>query len=186
MKRRAFITLLGGATAVWPLAARAQQPERMRRIGVLMAFNENDPEPQAWLSGFIQGLAGLGWTNGRNVRIDVRWGAGSVERMRMAAKELVDLQPDVILANSTPATALLQRETPTIPIVFVAVSDPVGAGFVESLSRPGRNITGFGDAETAMVGKWLELRFCAISQRLYLQKKHSHHHRMSDFVLRLR
>jgi putative tryptophan/tyrosine transport system substrate-binding protein len=157
MRRRDFVTLLGGAAAAWPLAARAQQPEPMRRIGVLMAFNENDPEPQAWLSGFMQGLAELGSTYGRNLRMDVRWSAGDVERMRMFAKTLVDLQPDVILANSTPVTALLQRETRTIPIVFVAVTDPVGANFVASLPRPGGNITGFGDAETAMVGKWLEL-----------------------------
>jgi len=157
MRRREFIIGLGGAAAI-PAVSRAQQPvERMRRIGVLMAFDENDPEPRAWLSGFIQGLAGLGWTDGRNLGKDVRWAAGDVERMRVFAKKLVDFQPDVILANSTPATALLQRETRTIPIVFVAVSDPVGAGFVASLPRPGGNITGFGDAETAMVGKWLEL-----------------------------
>jgi putative ABC transport system substrate-binding protein len=155
MRRRDFVTLLGGAATAWPLAARAQQSEPMRRIGVLMAFNENDPEPQAWLSGFMQGLAELGWTYGRNLRMDVRWSAGEVDRMRMFAKTLVD--PDVILANSTPVTALLQRETRTIPIVFVAVTDPVGANFVASLPRPGGNITGFGDAETAMVGKWLEL-----------------------------
>ena len=142
MRRREFIAGLGGAAA-WPLAARAQQPDRMRRIGVLMAWDENDPEAKACLSGFTQGLAELGWTDGRNLRMDVRWAAGNVDRMRMFAKELVDLQPDVILANSTPVTAALQRETRTIPIVFVTVSDPVGAGFVASLPRPGGNITGF-------------------------------------------
>jgi putative ABC transport system substrate-binding protein len=138
----------------WP---RAQQPDRMRRVGVLMAFDENDPEAKAYLSGFTQGLAELGWTDGRNLRMDVRWAAGNADRMRMFAKELVDLQPDVILANSTPVTASLQRETQTIPIVFVAVSDPIGSGFVAGLPRPGGNITGFADAETAMMGKWLEL-----------------------------
>jgi putative tryptophan/tyrosine transport system substrate-binding protein len=156
MRRRDFVSLIGGAAA-WPLAARAQRPAGLRRVGVLMAFDENDPKPKAWISGFKQGLAELGWTDGRNLGIDVRWAAGSVDRMRTFAKDLVDLQPDVIVANSTPITALLQRETRTIPIVFVAVSDPVGASFVASLPHPGGNITGFADAETAMVGKWLEL-----------------------------
>jgi putative ABC transport system substrate-binding protein len=157
MRRREFITIVGSAAASWPLATRAQQPEHMRRIGVLMAFDENDPDPKSWLSGFVKALAELGWTNGRNLRMDVRWAAGNTDRMRMFAKELVDLQPDVILANSTPVTASLQRETQTIPIVFVAVSDPIGSGFVAGLPRPGANITGFADAETAMMGKWLEL-----------------------------
>ena len=156
MRRRELIAGLGSAVA-WPLTVRAQQPAGLRHVGVLMAFDENDPEPKAWLSGFKQGLAELGWTDGRNLGIDVRWAAGNLERMRVFAKKLVDLQPDVIVANSTPITALLQRETPTIPIVFVAVSDPVGASFVASLPHPGGNITGFADAETAMVGKWLEL-----------------------------
>ena len=129
----------------------------MRRIGVLMAFDENDPEGKARLSGFTQGLAELGWTDGRNLRMDVRWAAGNVDRMRMFAKELVDLQPDVILAGATPATAALQRETRTIPIVFAIVADPVGAGFVASLPRPGGNITGFSNIEASMAGKWLEL-----------------------------
>src|ERR1700693_2348446 len=114
MRRREFIA---GVAAVWPIAARAQQPDRMRRIGVLMPFDENDPEAKAYLAGFTQGLAELGWTNGRNLRMDVRWAAGSVDRMRMLAKELVDLQPEMILANTTPVTAALQRETHTIPIV---------------------------------------------------------------------
>jgi putative ABC transport system substrate-binding protein len=156
MQRREFIKLIGGAIA-WPLAARAQQGSRMRRIGVLMPFAENDPDAMAQLSGFMQGLAQLGWTDGRNVRMDLRWAVGSVDRTRMFAKELVDLQPDVILAHSTPATAALQRETRTIPIVFAVVSDPVGVGFVASLPRPGGNLTGFIHMEASMGGKWLEL-----------------------------
>jgi len=156
MKRRAFITLLGGAAA-WPVPALAQQPGRMRRVGVLMAFNENDPEGKTYLSEFTQGLADSGWTDGSNLRVDVRWGAGNVDHMRMSAKELVDLQPDVILAHGTPPTAAFQRETRTIPIVFASVSDPVGEGFVASLARPNGNITGFTSQEAAMAGKWLEL-----------------------------
>ena len=156
MRRRDFIAMIGTA-ATWSLAARAQQPDRMRRIGVLMAFAENDPEPKSWLSGFVKALAELGWTDGRNLSMDVRWAAGNADGMRMFAKELVYLPPDIIIANSTPVTASLQRETQTIPIVFVAVSDPVGSGFVAGLPRPGGNITGFADAETAMMGKWLEL-----------------------------
>ena len=128
---------------MWPLTAWAQQPSGIRRVGVLIAFDENDPEAKAYLSGFTQGLAELGWTNSRNLYMDVRWAAGIVDRMRMSAKELLDLQPDVILAHGTPATAAFQRDTRTIPIVFASVSDPVGEGFVESLSRPGGNITGF-------------------------------------------
>jgi putative tryptophan/tyrosine transport system substrate-binding protein len=155
MKRREFIVGLGAA--VWPLAARAQQPERMRRIGVLMAAGENDPEGKADLSGFTQGLADLGWTDGRNVRMDVRWAAGNVDLMRMFAKELVDLQPDVILSEGTPGTAALQRETRTIPIVLVGVFDPVASGFVASLPRPSGNITGFAFIEASMASKYLEL-----------------------------
>jgi putative tryptophan/tyrosine transport system substrate-binding protein len=157
MRRRQFITLLGG-TVAWPVAAGAQQADRMRRIGVLMAFDENDPQPRGWLSNFTQGLAELGWTDGRTVQIDVRWAAGSVDRMRTFAKELVELKPDVIFASTTPATAALQRDTSTIPIVFVIVSDPVGAGFVAGLPRPGGNITGFTNIEGAgFGGKWLEI-----------------------------
>jgi putative tryptophan/tyrosine transport system substrate-binding protein len=155
MRRREFIAGLGAAA--WPLVARAQQPDRMRRVGVMMAFNENDPEAKAQLSGFTKGLAELGWSDGRNLRIDVRWAADSVDRMRMLANELVGLQPDVILANSTPVTAALQRETRTIPIVFAPTADPVGSGFVVSLGRPGGNITGFINMEAGMAGKWLEL-----------------------------
>jgi putative tryptophan/tyrosine transport system substrate-binding protein len=157
MRRREFITLLGSA-AVWPLAAQAQQSDRRRRVGVLMAFDENDPQTRGWLSNFTQGLAELGWTAGHTAQIDVRWAAGSIDRMRTFAKELVELQPDVILAGTTPVTAALQRETSTIPIVFVLVSDPVGAGFVAGLPRPGGNITGFTNIEGGTFGgKWLEL-----------------------------
>jgi putative ABC transport system substrate-binding protein len=157
MQRRDFITLLGGAAAAWPLAAHAQQGERVRRIGVLMEPPEDDSEGKAHLTGFTQALGELGWIEGRNLRIDVRWAGGSFERIRLFAKDLVDLQPDVILSRGTPATAAFQRQTRTIPIVFVAVGDPVGSGFVAGLPRPGGNITGFGDAEQAISGKWLEL-----------------------------
>jgi putative tryptophan/tyrosine transport system substrate-binding protein len=158
LKRREFITLLGGA-AGWPLVARAQQVDPLRRIGVLMAYNENDAEAKAYLSGFTQGLQELGWTEGRNVRMDVRWAADNVDRIRMRtfAKELVALQPDVILAFTTPVTATLQRETRAIPIVFAVVDDPVGVGFVASLSHPGGNMTGFINAEASIGGKWLGL-----------------------------
>ena len=155
MRRREFIAGLAGAAA-WPLAVQAQQSERMRRLGVFIPREENEPEAKGWLSAFTQGLAELGWTDGRNVRIDVRW-ASSIDRARMYAKELVDLQPDVILSQSTPVTAAFQRETRTIPIVFVFVADPVGSGFVASLPRPSGNITGFIDEEAGMASKWLEL-----------------------------
>jgi ABC-type uncharacterized transport system substrate-binding protein len=148
---------LGGAAVALPLAGHAQQPDRMRRIGVLLGGDENNPARKAALSGFMQALGELGWTDGRNLRMDVRWGAGNVDRMRMFAKELVGLQPDVILTGGTPVTAALQRETRTIPIVFVGPSDPIGEGFVASLPRPGGNLTGFTDVEAAMAGKWVEL-----------------------------
>jgi putative ABC transport system substrate-binding protein len=157
MRRREFIAGLGSAAAGWPLAARAQQPGAVRRIGVLMGTDENDPQGKAFLSGFMQGLAKLGWSDGRNLRIDVRWAPGSVGRTRTFAKELVDLQPDVILVGSTSQTAALQRETLSIPIVFATVSDPVGEGFVAGLPRPGGNITGFITSEASLAGKWLEL-----------------------------
>jgi putative ABC transport system substrate-binding protein len=156
MKRREFVTLLSGA-AVWPLAARAQQGERMRRIGVLMGFDENDPDVTKWLSGLMRELAGLGWTIGRRLRIDTRWAAANMDRMQAAAKELVGLQPDVLLSASTPATAALAHETKTIPIVFVLVADPIGSGFVTMLPRPGGNITGFGWMEGSVASVWLEL-----------------------------
>jgi len=156
IRRREFVTLLRGA-AVLPLAARAQQGDRMRRIGVLRTGDENDPVVKASVSALTQALAELGWTDGGNVRMEVRWAGGNVDRLRMFAKELVDLQPDVILATSTPSTAAIQQATRTIPIVFAGISDPVGAGFVASLSRPGGNLTGFINMEGAFAGKWLEL-----------------------------
>ena len=155
MKRRKFMAMLGAAAAS-PIAARGQQAERVRRVGVLMAFDENDPEARAYLSGFTQGLAQLSWIDGRNLRMDVRWDDDNVDRQRMYAKELADLQPDVILAPATPQTAAFQQQTRTIPIVFVMVSDPIGSGFVASLPRPGGNITGFMLQEAGMAGKWLE------------------------------
>jgi putative ABC transport system substrate-binding protein len=157
MKRREFITLLGGA-AGWPLAARAQAPGRTRRIGVLMSAQEDDPEGKAQLSGFTRELARLGWTDGHNLRMEIRWGGGSdINRARIFAKELVALQPDVILAQGTPVTAAVQQETRTIPIVFVVVTDPVGDGFVAGLPRPGGNITGFLTSESAITAKMFEL-----------------------------
>jgi putative tryptophan/tyrosine transport system substrate-binding protein len=155
MSRRTFIAGLGCAAA-WPLVVRAQQA-RMRRIGVLMGYDENDQTAKAYFSGFTQGLAELGWTDGRNMRMDVRWAAGDVDRMRVFAKELVGLQPDVIFASNTPVTAALQREARAIPIVFVVVSDPVGEGFVAGLPHPGGNLTGFIFTEAEMAGKSLEL-----------------------------
>jgi putative tryptophan/tyrosine transport system substrate-binding protein len=157
MQRRAFITLLGGSAALWPLALRAQQAGRMRHIGVLMSLEENDPEGKVQLSGFTQGLSDLGWTNGSNLRMEVRWGGGDVNQIRAFAKELVAAQPDLILSQGTPVTAALQRETRTIPIVFVVVTDPVGEGFVEGLPRPGGNITGFITSEAAICSKMLDL-----------------------------
>jgi putative ABC transport system substrate-binding protein len=157
MKRREFIALLGGTAATWPLAARAQQPGGVRRIGVLMGWSDIDPEFRASLAAFERDLAKLGWVDGQNVRIDVRWTLGDVERARFFAKELVELKPDIIVAGATPGTAALQQETRTIPIVFAAVSDPVGSGFVASMPRPGGNITGFTNIEASMGGKWLEL-----------------------------
>ena len=160
MRRREFITLLGGATTVtslsWPLAARAQQVGT-RRIGVLMGFPEADPAARALLAEFIGALAEHGWTDGGNVRIDVRWASGTIDQMRVFARELVDLKPDVILSNTTVATAALKYETQTIPIVFVVVADPIGSGFVASLPRPGGQITGFSPLEASIPGKWLEL-----------------------------
>jgi len=155
MKRRQFITLLGGA-AVWPLAARAQQPDGMRRIGVLMGLAEDDPETRARFAAFRQGLEKRGWSEGRNVRIDYRFAPASAQ-VQVLAKELVALQPDVILANSTPVTAALQRESRTIPIVFAVVADPIGSGFVASLPRPGGNITGVMLYEASVTGKWLAM-----------------------------
>jgi putative ABC transport system substrate-binding protein len=157
VRRREFITLLGGAAATWPLAARAQQGERMRRIGVLMSLAANDAQGQARLAAFLQGLQQLGWIDGRNVRIDTRWGAGDADRTRRYAAELVALAPDVILATGSPPVVALQQATRSAAIVFADVGDPVGQGFVETLARPGGNTTGFMLFEYAMGGKWLEL-----------------------------
>ena len=154
--RRKFIAALGGAAAAWPLVAQGQQAA-MRHIGVLLAYEENDSAAKDLLSEFTQELAELGWANGRNLRMDVFWAGVNADRIRIFAKELVGLQPDVILANSTPVTSVLRQETRTIPIVFVIVSDPVGDGIVASLSRPGGNITGFAYAEAALAGKLLGL-----------------------------
>jgi len=158
MKRREFITLLGSAAATWPMVARAQQPERMQRIGLLMAYPESDLEGQANVAAFREALQKLGWTEGRNIRIDIRWAALGAEVMQRFATELVALQPDLILSNNTPTTAALLQQTRTIPIVFASVAaDPVGAGFVDSLARPGGNVTGFISIEGSMASKWLEL-----------------------------
>jgi putative tryptophan/tyrosine transport system substrate-binding protein len=157
MRRREFISLLGGATA-WPLAARAQQPDRVRRIGVLMAHAESDPEFKAYVTAFRGGLEKLGWTEGRNIRIDFRWGAlDDAEARQRSAKELIALEPDLILTQNTPPTASMLEQTRTIPVVFVIVADPVGSGFVECLARPGGNATGFTIMEPTISGKWVEL-----------------------------
>ncbi len=158
MRRREFITLAGAVAATGlPTLAGAQQAMRVRRIGVLLAFNPDDVRPKGWLSVFNRELAALGWTVGHNLQIDVRWAGDDVTRMQAFAKELVGLQPDVILAFGTPVTAALKQETRTIPIVFAIVSDPVGEGFVASLSHPGGNITGFHNSEASIGGKWLGL-----------------------------
>jgi putative ABC transport system substrate-binding protein len=157
MRRREFITLRGGATAAWPLAARAQQRERMRRIGVLVAYAESDPEAQARIAALRQGLRELGWTEGHNLRMELRWGTGDPDRARIFATELMSLTPDLIVAHGTPALTALHRATRTIPVVFVSVIDPVGAGYVQSLALPGGNITGFSTFEPEIGGKWLEL-----------------------------
>jgi putative ABC transport system substrate-binding protein len=156
MRRREFIAGLGSAAA-WPVVARAQQGERVRRIGVLMPGNENDPVYKPRVSAFTQALAGLGWTDGRNVQMDLRFAGGDIGRIRALARELAGLQPDIILTGGTPATAAFQRETRTIPIVFLNAADPVGSGIVPRLDRPSGNTTGFANLEGSMGGKWLEL-----------------------------
>jgi putative ABC transport system substrate-binding protein len=156
LRRREFLGAFGAAVA-WPVSVRAQEPGGMRRIGVLMAFAEGDPGGQARVAAFREGLEKRGWTEGRNVRIETRWGTADVASIRRAAKELVALQPDLILSNSTPTTAALLQQTRTIPIVFAVVSDPVGSGFVASFPRPGGNVTGLTNIEPTMAGKWLEL-----------------------------
>jgi putative ABC transport system substrate-binding protein len=157
MKRREFITLLGGATVAWPLAARAQQPERMRRIGVLLPAAADNPEYQARVGAFLQALALLGWTIGRNVRIDTRWATANADDIRRHAAELAALAPDVILAHGSSTVGALLQATRTVPIVFPIMPDPVGTGFVDSLARPGGNVTGFMTYEYSVSGKWLEL-----------------------------
>jgi putative tryptophan/tyrosine transport system substrate-binding protein len=156
MRRREFIAVLGGAAA-WPVVARAQQPERMRRVGVLMNTAADDPVGQSRIAAFLQGLQQLGWSVGRNVQIDTRWAAGDADRIRAYAAEFVALAPDVILATGSATVGPLQRASRAVPIVFVTTIDPVGGGFVESLARPGTNATGFSAAEYGMSGKWLEL-----------------------------
>ena len=155
--RRELIVTFGGAVAAWPLAARAQQSDRVRRIGVLIPGYENDPAAKTIVSAFSQALADLGWTEGRNVRMDLRWGAADINRIRALAQELVGLQPDIILTNTTPATVAVQQETRTIPIVFANVGDPVASGIVARIDRPSGNITGFANFEPSLVGKLLEL-----------------------------
>jgi putative ABC transport system substrate-binding protein len=158
MRRREFITLLGGGAAIWPLAARAQQADHVQRIGVLMAYPEDDSEALAQFTAFRDGLQKLGWIEGRNIRIDTRWVTpDNVELMRQFAKELVALQPDLILSHNTPTTAALLQQTRTIPIIFALVSDPVGSGFVASIPRPGGNVTGFDVSEPTQASKWVEL-----------------------------
>jgi putative tryptophan/tyrosine transport system substrate-binding protein len=156
MQRREFIAGLGSA-ATWPLAARVQQDVRVRRIGVLIGGDENDPAWNSGLTPFTHALADLGWTDGRNVRMDLRWGSGDINQIRAFAQELVGLQPDIIVTNATPATIAIQRETSTIPIVFLGVGDPVASAIVARLDRPSGNVTGFANLEASLGGKWLEL-----------------------------
>src|SRR6516165_7610441 len=156
MTRRAFITSLGGAAAAWPLAARAQQGERMRRVGVLTGLTESDPGAKAWPAALEEGLQKLGWSQGRNLRIDYRC-AGDGERMRSYAVDFARMAPDIVVAVSTPVLQAIQQEIRSIPIVFIGVSDPEGAGFVASLARPGGNATGFANFEPSIGGKWLQL-----------------------------
>jgi putative tryptophan/tyrosine transport system substrate-binding protein len=157
IERRKFLATLGGAAAAWPLAARAQQPDRVRRIGALMGFAENDREVQTLIAAFRGGLHNLGWAEGRNIRFDIRWAALDPESVQRYAKELVELQPDLILSHVTPTTVALLQQTRSIPIIFVWVSDPVGSGFVGSLARPGGNATGFTPIVGSLGGKWVEL-----------------------------
>jgi putative ABC transport system substrate-binding protein len=157
VRRREFITLVGSVAAAWPLVARAQQREQMRRIGALIGFTETDPDVQSWLATFRGALAKLGWTEGSNLRIEVRWAGDDPDRIKTFAKELVELRPDAILSVTTPVTGALVRETQTIPIVIATVADPISSGFVTNLGRPGGNVTGFALYEPSMGGKWLEM-----------------------------
>jgi putative tryptophan/tyrosine transport system substrate-binding protein len=156
MRRREFISLVGSAAVAWPLAARAQQPYRMRRMGVLLGNAENH-ETQSWVAALREELGKLGWTEGRNIEIDIRWAAADVASMKRFAKELVALQPDLILTQSTPAAGAMLEQTHTIPVVFVLIADPVGSGYVASLPRPGGNATGFTPIVSSLGGKWVEL-----------------------------
>jgi putative tryptophan/tyrosine transport system substrate-binding protein len=156
MRRRDFITLLGGTAAAWPLRTRAQQPERVRRVGMLIGSADSDLEAQSLISKTRQRLEELGWSEGRNIRIEDRWTAGDNSRLRAYAAELAQLKPDVIVCEGTPVVAALQQATRTIPIVFVNANNPIGSGFIESIARPGGNITGFVSFEPAMGGKWFE------------------------------
>jgi putative tryptophan/tyrosine transport system substrate-binding protein len=157
MRRREFITLVGGGVATWSLAARAQQPDRTRLIGVLMGFAESDPSAQSWLAAFRAALAKLGWIEGSNLRIELRWGTVDQDEIRRLVKELVDLRPDVIFGQSTPVISALSVETRTIPIVFAVVVDPIASGFAANLAHPGGNITGFSGDDSEQGGKWVEL-----------------------------
>jgi putative ABC transport system substrate-binding protein len=157
VKRREFIALMGGAAVAWPLAARAQQPEGTRRVGVLSNIGESDLEAQSMVAALHQALQELGWVEGRNIRIDRRWAAGNPDRIGVLARELVGLRPDVLVAHTTLAVIALREQTRTIPIVFVQVSDPIGTGFIANLSHPGGNITGFSSYESSMSGKWVEM-----------------------------
>jgi putative ABC transport system substrate-binding protein len=157
MRRRAFISLLGGAAAVWPLAVRAQQSDRKVQIGVLMGIAESDPEAGPRVEALEQGFQELGWIKGHNLQLDYRWTAGDLDRARLFAKEIVELKPDLIVVHSTPAVKALRLLTTTIPMVFVLIADPIGSGFVQNLSHPGGNITGFMNVDSPMTGKWLEL-----------------------------
>lgn len=157
LTRREFIALAGGTAVAWPLTARAQEPNRMRRIGFLAALGETDPVAQSWLAAFREELRKLGWMEGRNIEIDTCWAKADVESTKRCSKEFVALQPDVILTSSTPVTAAMLQHTRTIPIVFVLVADPIGSGFVASLSQPGGNATGFTPIEGSLGGKWVGL-----------------------------
>ena len=156
MRRREFITLVAGAAATWPLTARAQQTDRMRRIGVLLPYREGDAEGQAVVAAFQEGLRDLGWTAGRNVQFEIRWASGDPDKARSFAKELIGMTPDVIVPSSNQITTILQQETRTIPVVFILVGDPVGSGYVASMAQPGGNLTGFAVLENAIAGKWVE------------------------------
>ena len=157
MRRREFITLVGGAAATWPLMAHAQQPDGVRRIGVLMGIGDSDPEAKPRVEALEGGLKDLGRTEGHNIHLDYRWTAGDLDRTRAFAKEIVDLKPEVIVVHSTPAVKALRQLTSTTPMVFVLIADPIGSGFVESLAHPGGNLTGFMNVDAPMAGKWLEL-----------------------------